>query len=225
MTYGDRKKAEKDILNLVSSISTYKKNIELYKAKFAKMSDKEFHEMMVKFDEGKGYPNIVVPVRGDYGIDVKRNIKLFEEIGYEFETKQVLMDDDGFEYISPVPVVVLELPYVKPKQDIYNSVSVPEHNRIRSSVTNQVIGVSAAAKVSGPEVQVLSAIGANNTLEELIVVRGGDVGGSNRLHTAIEKTGQADLRDIREHYVGTGATSTLEALFMAAHIRLTGKKQ
>ena len=58
---GNRKAAEDLILDVISKISGYKENAQMYKDKFAKMSDKDFEQFINDLDSEKVRLSIVEP--------------------------------------------------------------------------------------------------------------------------------------------------------------------
>lgn len=219
---GNRKAAEDLILDVISKISGYKENTQMYKDKFAKMSDKDFEQFINDLDSEKVRLSIVEPNFTDRPMIPNEEImKVGESLGYNFFPRLwVEGKDGGPSYLTPVGYLTLMTTVRRASQSLTKKVSVPPHTRVRDLLTGQVTGESKGATVSGPENQMLAGMGANNTAIEMMNNRGGDRRSEQALMAILSKTGRASQSVVSQFSSGVQSGTTLRTFLTAAMHRV-----
>lgn len=218
-----RRQVEDYILKYIAKIVSGDHNIKLYKDLFNRMTDKEFHEYMVKLKNKEITLSIIVPNGSkDIKVDINNNIKIAKELGFSFfQNIHFGKDGDNPGYITPNEYMVIKLPVKRAAQLLDKKISIARDPNAVSSLTGQVSGDSRSSKLSGPEIQVLIGVGCKKSLIELLKIRGGDLGAGNAMEQMIIQTGNARQEDIIKYSTGVKSTDTLRNYFIAAHINST----
>lgn len=218
---GNRAKAEAICLKLISKIIQGEpKNIAQYKAKFAAMNDKQFEEWIKKLESEEEFLTIEAPNFGKHEITVENNFKIAEEIGHKFFQKVWIQGKgDTPDYLTPIEYLICDIPGRRPSQLLNKKTSVPKHNKVIDALTGQPTGESKGAKLSYPEIQVLTAMGMESSVIELAKYRGGDARGRAALSGLISKHGQARQETLQQYASGVESTVTLKTFLTAAHLR------
>lgn len=219
-----RQKTEKILIdNLVKLLgSSDNPNITLYKDLFKSMNDGEFDEFMKKLRNKEITLSIIIPTGEKYGISVDKNIKLGKELGYNFfQRLKVGPTKDLPGYTTPEEYLVVSLPIRRVSQTLSKKISVPQHNKSISAVTGQVTNDSRNATLTFPEINVLSGYGSFHILNELLKIRGGDLGSMNALERSLQQTGGARQEAIKEYATGTLSNSVLSKYLLSMMIRNT----
>ena len=97
-------------------------------------------------------------------------------------------------------------------------ISIPKHNRTVDDFTGQPTGDSKGSKMTYPEIGVLDSLGLKNTLEELLVYRGGDTKGFAAMNSAINDTGAVNFEEIEDRRSGVESVKTLSVFLKSAHV-------
>jgi hypothetical protein len=218
----NRKAVEQFIINMVRRISKSEFNPNIYKNFFANMSDKTFDDWMRKLEKDEVKLVLYVPHFSDVKVTVDDNLKLAKELGHEFFQRIWIGPKDGQRaYLTPVPYLIIDLPVRRASQILTKKMSVSEHNRVIDKFTGQPTGDSKAAKISYPELHMLSAFGLDNTLIELVKYRGGDKKGFNAMNAMISKYGDVNLGTLSKYAGGVESTKTLNTFLTCMHIKST----
>ena len=208
-----RKKAEADILAIISDVDKSGKNTELLKKAFKEMSDNAFVKMLED-----GVP-IYAPVGGPTKIDYKRNIKIAKKLGLALEQRLWITNPKtGLTQRTRYPHVILKLPYRRQTQMIDKKLSVAKHDKIRDKLTGQVTGPSKASGVSFPEAYVMFSSGYDISLEEFLHARGGNEKLQRAYYQSIRDTGVGRIRLPGVENTAAKSTRTQSAIFKAIHI-------
>ena len=173
---GNRKEAEKIIIDMVEAILPGGGNRQVYETFFSKMSDKDFDQWMEDINAGKERPFIYVPNGGKHKLSTERNFAIAKKIGHNFFEK-IWIDQNDPErpkYLTNVPYIILELPIRRQSQLLVKKISVPENNRSIDQLSGQAAGESRSARISYPELQFLMGMNLPNSLVEFMKFRGGD---------------------------------------------------
>ena len=218
----NKKQAEAFILEFIRDIEPTGYNVEKYKELFAQMSDKQFDDYMKGLRTGEKQLVIFKPAYKANGISVENNLKIAPKYGLEFFEHLVFTNtDSGPDYKTPIKYLVVDLPYRRQSQTLVKKISVPDDNKTIDELTYQPTGSSKGAKISFPELQVLTGMGLDNTIAELIKYRGGDRGGFNAYNAMFLRYGSANLKTLSNYATGVESTKTLKAFLTAAHISST----
>lgn len=218
-----RRQVEDYILKYITKIVSGDHNVKLYKDLFNRMTDKEFHEYMVKLKNKEITLSIIVPNGSkDIKVDINNNIKIAKELGFSFfQNIHFGKDGDNPGYTTPNEYMVIKLPVKRAAQLLDKKISIARDPNDISSLTGQVLGDSRSSKLSGPEIQVLIGVGCKKSLVELLKIRGGDLGAGNAMEQMLIQTGNARQEDVIRYSTGVKSTDTLRNYFIAAHINST----
>ena len=218
-----RRQVEDYILKYIAKIVSGDHNLKLYKDLFNRMTDKEFHEYMVKLKNKEITLSIIVPNGSkDIKVDINNNIKIAKELGFSFfQNIHFGKDNDNPGYTTPNEYMVIKLPVKRAAQLLDKKISIARDPNDVSSLTGQVLGDSRSSKMSGPEIQVLIGVGCKKSLIELLKIRGGDLGAGNAMEQMLIQTGNARQEDAIKYSTGVKSTDTLRNYFIGAHINST----
>lgn len=215
----NRKAAEAFILEWVEKLLPDGSNQEIYRNKFAKMSDEEFHTYMTHLQTEEEILNLIAPNGREVKLETKRNLDLAKELGFDFFQRIWKRTPDGSSwYLSHDKYLVIHLPVRRQAQLLIKKISIAEDNKSVDDFTGQPTGKSKSSKVSYPEVQMLASLGLNNVLSEFMKYRGGDEKGFQAMEASISRTGGVSLKAI-EPYSGTvKSTQTLSSILTSMHL-------
>ena len=225
-----RKKAQDTILKYVNKIAPGGFNQKLYEDLFKKMSDKDFNSFMVKLQNKDITVSVIAPVGGSVKLDVKRNFAIGRELGYEFFQPLIIgpkgNKKDGTyipKYKTPFKYLVYDLPFRRTAQLLVKGISVGADNSVIDLTTGQVTGDSKSAKLTKPELELLVGMGLNDSIVELMKIRGGDLGSARAADASAAMTGRISQDAIADYATGVVSTKTLNAFFNAAMLKTTLK--
>jgi len=218
----NRAAAQAFILKYINKILPGSENTSIYESLFASMDDKAFVEFMDDLETGKKTLAIIAPNFGKQSLSTERNLAIAKEIGHQFFQRiWIEGDEDTPTYLTPIPYLVIDLPLRRQAQLLVKKISIPEDNKSVDDFTGQPTGKSKGARVSYPEVQVLAAMGLDNSLVELLKYRGGDVKGFDAMNDAISKQGGVSMKAIEKFTSGVESTRILKSYLTSMHIRST----
>jgi virion structural protein len=183
-------------------------------------TDKEFEEYLINLKSGKERLTIIAPNGREIKLDLERNFKVAKEYNIDF-FKRIWFDtpDGKGRYLSEDKYMVVKLPVRRQAQLLVKKISIPEDNKSIDALTGQPAGKSKGSRISYPEVQMLAAMGLNNTLSEFMKYRGGDIKGFNAMNTMIQRTGGVSLRAIEPYAGKVKSTETLSSYLTAMHLQ------
>jgi hypothetical protein len=218
----NRKEAQAFILKYIDKIMPGSENSKIYSDLFSSMDDKAFDQFMDDIDKGIKTLAIIAPNFGKESLSTERNLALAKEIGHNFfQRVWIEGDEDTPTYLTPIPYLVIDLPLRRQAQLLVKKISIPEDNKSVDDFTGQPTGKSKGARVSYPEVQVLAAMGLDNSLVELLKYRGGDVKGFDAMNDSISKRGGVSMAAIEKFTSGVESTRILKTFLSCMHIRST----
>lgn len=218
-----RKQVEDIILKYIDKIVTGKTNTQLYQELFNSMNDKEFDQLMQDLRDGRKTLSIIVPNNDSkYKVTVENNIKLANELGYNFFQKlNVGATEDRPAYTTPNEYMVIKLPIRRAAQLLTKKISIPEDASHIDFLSGQVTGVSKGSKLTNPELQVLAGIGLKDSIVELMKGRGGDLGASAAMDASLIKYGSVRQDTLEQYSTEVVSKKSLKAYFNAMHIKNT----
>jgi hypothetical protein len=216
-----RKEIENYIIDHINKIDPSGTNGDLYKKMFKDMTDKEFDALMKKLEKEEVVLQMIASDGKKDLVDLDRNFSIAKDFGVSFFQKIYNKDGDT-EYLSPQENLVYDLPVRRTRQTLLKGLSYAENSKKRNPLTKQVTSSSKGGKITYPEVQILHGLGMENTLKELMNVRGGNVTAANARRAYIHKYGIVKREDIEKFGGMTGATKTLETFWKSAHIKMKG---
>jgi len=218
-----RKETEKFIKDWIYKITQSKKNVELYDQLFKKMSNEDFEEFMNKLKNGELILQIIVPQdQFDGKIDLERNYKLANELGFDFFQHLTVGPSNEFpKYITPNKFMVLLLPFRRTKQTLEKGIAVAKSSKYVDPITGQVKEDDSTSSLSYPELQVLVGLGVKTALIELLRDRGGDINAKSVLTSALAKYGRVSKKFIDMYATGALSTKSLKAYLYGMHLKNT----
>lgn len=219
----NRKAAQDFLINAVEELLPGGGNKEVYEKTFADMSDEEFDRLMQSYESGEDRPVIHAPNFSKKSLSVERNLKIAEKYKHSFFERVWVHSNDTNQptYLTNNKYMVIELPVRRLAQILTKKISVPEHNRSVDQVTGQPSGDSKSSKISYPELQIMRSMGLDQSLKELIKIRGGDTGGFNALNKLIARDGYATIKAIEPYTTGVESTSALKVFLTSMHLKNT----
>lgn len=219
---GNRRLFEQTILNDIDAITPYKENVELYRQKFASMTDAEMDKFVDDLENGRIQLAIIEPnMGGKKPYPDEAVMAVAEKHGYKFMQKLFVEGKDGLPtYKTPVEFPILLIPARRASQLLAKKVSVPPHSKVRDLLTGQVTGVSKGATVSGPEVQILAAMQADKSAVEMMKFRGGDRRGEAAYYAMLAKYGRASQSVLQSFSSGVQSKAALSTFLTAAMHRV-----
>lgn len=214
----NRKAFEKTVLEWISELDTSGENTEIYKTRFAKMSDKEIEEYVKAIEAGEDFISLVYPNLKKSKITVENNLRVAKKLGHEFFQRLWLTDQStGQRYLTPVKYLVIDLPVRRQVQMLSKKMSIPKDNIHIDELTNQPRDDSKASAISFPELLVLFSQGLDQSVLEFIKLRGGDQRAYNAVERAIAEQGEVNTDFIMQAGTRVKSTETLSAYLKAMH--------
>jgi len=220
----NRKGAEELILKYIDKIAPGGENKKLYEDLFKSMNAKEFDEFMVNLKNKKITLCVIVPLNSDISkhTTVKNNVKIGKELGYDFFQHVTIKGQDGVPpYKSPNKYLVYKLPFRRAAQTISKKISIPKNTKSIDLSTGQVTGDSQSSKLTYPEIQMLTGMGLEKSLKELLKNRGGDLKSQNAMMNILYKTGKIDDATLKQYEDKVISAKTLINYWRASHISTT----
>jgi hypothetical protein len=217
-----RSKAESLILNILKEITpNLPFNVQVYKEYFAKMSDKDFSAFINRLEKGEEWLTIQIPNYSDTGASTENNIELAKKyFNYNFSQRLWIgSKDDQPEYLTPIEFIVTDIPVKRASQLLTKKISVPDDNKSIDALTGQVTGESKGARISKPELEILSAMGLENTAIELVKYRGGDNKGGIAFDGILSRYGVVQLDSVKPYSSGVESTKTLKTFLTCMHLQ------
>ena len=218
----NRKAAQEFIIKYIEKILPGSDNKTIYENMFKNMSDSQFDSFIQKLKSGTSKLAIISPNFGKQKLKVERNLAIAKELGHNF-FERIWIDAKGErpKYLTPIPYMVVDLPLRRQAQLLIKKISIPEDNKTVDTLTGQPTGSSKGSKISYPEIQVMAAMGLDNSLIELLKFRGGDTKGFIAMNKMISLRGGVSLQAIERFAGGVESTKTLKAFLTSMHLSNT----
>lgn len=218
----NRRGVENHILKYIDKITNNKENIGFYEKKFKSMSDQDFSKFIDDLDEDKLYLSIVEPNFSKNGYVPSEKIsEVCTELGFPIMQSIYVEGKAGMPtYKSTVKYPVYILPGRRASQMLIKKVSVPPHTKVRDMLTGQVTGESKGATLSGPENQLLGAMGANYSAIEKMKYTGGDARGEAAYMAMLSRYGRANQAVLDQFSSGVQAITAVNTFLTAAMHRV-----
>jgi len=219
-----RKKVEDYILKYISKIMKNDFNVKLYKDMFSKMSDKEFHKFMEDLRDGNINLQFIVPHELEKEVSIDNNFKIGKELGIKFYSRLKIKGKNNMpDYFTKDKYLILRLPIRKLKQTIGKGISITENRKRINTATGQPIDDSRASTLTLPEIQLLTSMGLEKSVVELMKDRGGDTDAFNILISSMIKHGRSNRNLIDTYSIGSKPRSlrTLKAYLRSMMLKDT----
>lgn len=224
-----RKKVQDHILKYIDKIAPGGYNRNLYEELFKNMSDKEFDSYMIKLRDKKLTISIICPLGGDVKLNTENNIKIGKELGYEFFQHLIIGPKGSKEagnyipkYKTPMKYLVYDVQVKRQAQLLTKGISIGTDNNVIDLTTGQVTSDSKAAKITKPELELLVGMGLNDSIKELMTMRGGDLGLAKASDASIARFGSVSLKNIEPYATGVVSSKTMNAYYNAAMLKVEG---
>ena len=213
-----RKETEAFILNVVSTLEPSGYNTKVYKERFSKMNDKEFHLFMEALrDNPHAKLTLLVPPF-KVVLQLENCLKAAKLLGISFFKRLKLWDPINKRYyLTPQKYFILRLPVRRLKQYLYDGLSVPDSDKRLNPLTDQVVKPDKGSAISYPQAQMIAEKGLETTLHELISIRGGDLEAYSKMKSEIEESGFSTT-EVMEGTAGVRSAQTLRTLINAMHL-------
>lgn len=214
-----RKEIEDFILEVVGELEPSGYNTKIYKERFSKMNDKEFHIFMESLrDNIHAKLTLLVPPF-KVVIQLENCFKAAKILGINFFKRLKLWDPISKRYfVTPEKYMILRLPVRRLKQYLYDGLSVPDSDRRLNPLTDQVVKPDKGSAISYPQAQMIAEKGLVTTLHELFSIRGGDLEAYSKMKAEIEETGYTTT-SVMEGTAGVRSAQTLRTLLNAMHLK------
>jgi len=207
-----RQKIEEHLFKFIKNISD-DFNEALYKARFAEMSDLEFTEFMNNLNDKKINLSLVQPTGIKNTVTVEKNFKVAKMMNLEMVDNLIYKTDTP--YMANIPTVMLRLPVKRTVQILSSKIGVPKDNKTIDASTGQATGASKGSRITLPELQLLDSMGLEQSLIELMKIRGGDLGAYRAYSASLENHGQASQEVINQFGTGVVSGQTLRSIHNA----------
>ena len=215
----NRSKAEAYILKFMKDIDPSMNNFRIYKEKFSKMTDNQFHKYMTDMKEGKTQlvvysANMVnnLTTTNLKNVAEKYNVSLFDHID--------IWDNDLERFVrTSTKYLIVDVPIRRLKQTLSEKISVPDNDRVRSVQTDQVTGDSKGSSVSLIEAQIAIDKGLDEVVNEFFNIRGGNLEAVNTLKSVLENKGSVSSEDLKNVTTRPKVVQTVKSILHGMHIQ------
>lgn len=218
----NRNKIESFLYKYLDKIDSSKTNSKLYKDLFAKMSDDDFRVYIKRLEDDIITLCIIMPNHGPVKVSVENNFEIAKELGVVFHQRLIISGDSEVgDYMTPIEYLCMWLPIRKAYQTLDKKMSVSATNQITDELTGQSAGSDKRSSYTGPQINITLGTGGDDTITELIGVRGGDKGQFNAYVKKLYQDGEVSLKEIKQFSTKVESTNTLRKYFLSMHIGST----
>jgi hypothetical protein len=172
-------------------------NVGYWKKRLTSLSDSQFHAFMKSVRDKESCIYIMLPNMEKHP-SMNDILKVAKKLGVKvFERIMIYDDITDTEFLTPHSHLVARIPIRRMQQYADHKMAVPEHDNKTDMLTGQVVHESRSAGITNPEIQSLVAKDLNDTNQEIVTYRGGNIeawqGGFRK---QAEETGAIRLEDI-----------------------------
>ena len=183
------------------------------------LSEKDFKAYMEKARDGEWAVPLYAPNLSENEVFKGQALKVAEELGLDLFHHLKLTDPQtGEEFTTPLKYLVLPMPVRRQEQHLIKKKSLPPDDRVVDHLSGQATGDSKGSSISMPELLVLNSKGFENSLVEMIKVRGGDAAAFRHMNKSMVEQGSYSLKPIEEAGTNTKANETFAAILFAMHL-------
>jgi hypothetical protein len=184
------------------------------------MTDSEFTKWMQDIYEEKKNLVCFIPNLKDSGASVENNLDILKELDVEiFQQLWIKDEDTGRTRLTPIPYMVLQMPYRKAAQTVLKKSSIPPNMNTVDATSGQPTGDSKGARMSLPEVNLAMAMGLDNLTLEMMKYRGGDLGGYAAMNAMLAKTGKTNMATLKQFSTKVESIKTMNILLTCAMLK------
>ena len=192
-----RSKIESYVYKVMSILDPAGDNTKRWKEFFGGLDDKGFEKFMKNLADKKVAMNLVMP-------NIKKQLHIKDLLdaakAVDYKTSHRLWMPDrtrpGKKYLTNESYLVFTLPIRRAQQEVDKKLSVPERDNKIDALTGQVVSTDKASSISAIEIQNLHVRGLDQTLAELVRVRGGDINAYGDFSRQLEENGEAKLSSL-----------------------------
>lgn len=195
MTTANRKKAEKFLIDEMTSVTPNGGNGGIYKEFFGRMNDQEFDDYVAWLEAGNELAIWLSNTNRGDDVDFDDIVERCERLGRPVWQRIVSYDiDTGLKVMTPAKHFVGTAELMKQSQMWVKKISAAKDDKRVDDLTGQVMMESRATGLSIPEVHVFGgSLGLVNSVNELYTVKGGDVGALKAYRASLIEEGQASV--------------------------------
>lgn len=192
------------------SMGASKENLTMYSYLY-KLSKEEFNKVLDEISNGNYLPMYEANM-SESSLEVDALLKTGDDLGINFFEKLVMTDElSGVKYTTKNEYMILDIPVRRQKQHVSKGMSVATSSSSTDPTTGQVTGNSKRGQLSLPEIMMLQSAGLDDTIYELIKVRGGDEAAMSYAKKQAMSTGDFTLSKVSDLGTNVGTTDTLRA--------------
>lgn len=219
---GNRKAATDWLVDFINEVVPNSPNGDRIRAGLESLTDEQFEQLMVDFENGDDWPDVVIPLGASYDVDVSRNLAIGEKYGVPFYERIWTTDQStGQEFLSNKPALIMDVPFRRQKQHLVDKSSIADDNRHVDELTGQPTGASKGSAISNPQALILKSRGLDSALLEFMKVRGGDNKAFNYTNRMLWERGVVSLNEVMRLGTRTKAVEVAADLFTAQHLENT----
>jgi|JFJP01.1.fsa_nt_gi hypothetical protein len=215
-----RSLTEDFIINYVEKIAPGIGNKDIYQNFFSQLDDEQFKQFIDKLDKTEIKLAIFIPNSKATVVSMENNLELGKELGHKFFNKIFFSGKEGVpDHVTPVEYLVIDLPFRRVSQLISKKIKIPKNNKVIDTLSGQPTGSSKGAKISYPELLLLASMGLDNSIDELITIRGGDNRAFMAYNNFIDKYGKVTLKGLDDFRSTVKSTTVLKTFLTAMHLK------
>lgn len=216
-----RQKQQDFILEVLADLAPKVDHKKIYEETiFKNMNDTQWKEWVAKLGDGTSAIPIFFPNMVATGITLERCVEVAKKIGLELYQRLWITDPaTGRTSLGPIPRLVVYSPFRRASQTSKKKISVPPHQKTVDATTGQPTGESKGARLSYPELKLLTAMGLDKSAVELAKYRGGDLRGYSAMTAMLSKHGSARMETLKQFSSGVESLTTMKTFFTAAHLK------
>ena len=216
---GNRIAATEYLVKLIGDIVPNSPNAERTKRELDSLTDEEFEQLMVDYENGVDWPYVLVPIGASYDVDTQRNLAIGEREGVKFFERIWSTDQStGLDILSNKPALLMDEPQRRQKQHLVDKSSIAKNNRHVDELTGQPTGDSKGSAITNPQALILRSRGLDVVLIEMMKIRGGDQKAFNYSNRAIWERGDVTLDELERLGSRPKSVESLHTFLTAQHL-------
>ena len=218
MTFAEKKaKIIKHVTRTFNKIDPSGYNAKKFTDMVQAMSEPELKKLIQAIKDGKWRLTVEMP-NLKTKMEMPKLLQAAEELGVKiFQRLKITDVTTGVTYWTNEAYPILALPVRRTQQTIEKKISLPHDDQMIDALTGQVTGADKAAAISNPEIQALHTRGLDETLKELVQVRGGNPETYGVFRSQLEESGSADI-DTSDPTDRTRVAQMAKVLLAGMHI-------
>lgn len=217
----DRKKIEEYILSYIKMVFGEDANYTFYKDIFASLDDEGFNSLMERLRDKKTILQLTNPNVSGVKLKIKTIIKACHSLGIPMNQRLKIYDEQLDRYtMTPIDYPVLSLPVRRQIQTLEEKLSTSADDKTIDELTGQPVGRSKGSRFSFVQMHAAKARNLDESIVELIKVRGGDEQAYAEATRQIDSTGSFSLEQVAGGNTQVTSMRNMITLFRAMHIEV-----